>query len=46
MIVKYLVKCLWVKNVFVEMFDKNLEWLSKVMFKIMYEIVGCGLAAS
>jgi len=44
-IAKYPAKCLRAKNAPVETFDKNLERLSKAMFKIMYETVGCGLAA-
>ena len=38
-------KCLRAKNEPVTVFDDNLKELSKEMFKIMYETVGCGLAA-
>ncbi|CAL6412885.1 unnamed protein product [Bathycoccus prasinos] len=38
-------KCLRVENEPVTVFDDNLKELSKEMFKIMYETVGCGLAA-
>ncbi|CAL6420692.1 unnamed protein product [Bathycoccus prasinos] len=38
-------KCLRAENEPVTVFDDNLKELSKEMFKIMYETVGCGLAA-
>ncbi|CEF97368.1 Peptide deformylase [Ostreococcus tauri] len=44
-IAKYPAPCLRAKNAPIETFDANLEQLSKAMFKIMYETVGCGLAA-
>jgi len=44
-IAKYPAPCLRAKNAPVECFDANLEALSKAMFKIMYETIGCGLAA-
>jgi len=42
---KYPAPCLRAKNAPVEVFDEALERLSKEMFKVMYETVGCGLAA-
>jgi peptide deformylase len=44
-IAKYPAPCLRAKNAPIEAFDENLEALSKAMFKIMYETIGCGLAA-
>lgn len=44
-IAKYPAPCLRAKNAPIESFDENLEALSKAMFKIMYETIGCGLAA-
>jgi peptide deformylase len=42
---KYPAACLRANNAPVETFDANLEALSRAMFTIMYETVGCGLAA-
>jgi len=42
---KYPAPCLRAKNAPVEVFDDALEGLAQAMFKVMYETVGCGLAA-
>jgi len=44
-IAKYPAPCLRAANAPVVAFDDKLEALSRAMFKIMYETVGCGLAA-
>ena len=44
-IAKYPAPCLRAANAPIVAFDDSLEALSRAMFKIMYETVGCGLAA-
>jgi len=42
---KYPEPCLRAKNAVVDTFDDALERLSREMFEVMYDTVGCGLAA-